>query len=118
MIRPGPDLRAPPVFGELQFVFLILVLAALEDGSGRFNWRITSWYRDPQRNAEVGGVANSLHVAGLAMDIVPEQAPSFLSRIFSPSDATGLISRWRSFGPIFQGIQEGDHIHLELDVTP
>lgn len=34
--------------------------------------RITSGIRDPQTNASVGGVPNSLHMAGAAVDVVPE----------------------------------------------
>lgn len=32
---------------------------------------VTSWYRDPQRNAQVGGAEFSLHLIGLAFDAAP-----------------------------------------------
>jgi hypothetical protein len=32
---------------------------------------ITSWWRSPWKNAEVGGVPDSKHLVGLAWDVVP-----------------------------------------------
>jgi hypothetical protein len=61
----------------------------------------TSLHRDPQRNADVGGVANSQHMRGTAGDFVVPQAtkPAF-------------IAQARALG--FEAIDEGDHIHVEL----
>jgi len=33
---------------------------------------ITSWWRSPKHNEEVGGVWNSIHLVGLAYDVSPK----------------------------------------------
>lgn len=60
----------------------------------------TSVTRTPQRNREVGGVANSYHLTGQAADfVVPQQMK------------TQFIQDARQNG--FEAIDEGDHIHIE-----
>lgn len=63
--------------------------------------RTTSLYRDPERNARVGGVSNSQHMAGTAGDfVVPaEQKAQF-------------IAQAKQSG--YEAIDEGDHVHVEL----
>jgi len=59
---------------------------------------ITSWWRSPSKNTEVGGVSNSLHMIGLAWDVVPvtEENTAKLQRL-------GL-----------RVINEGDHLHAQI----
>jgi uncharacterized protein YcbK (DUF882 family) len=59
---------------------------------------LTSWYRDPARNAAVGGAAASRHLRGLAVDVVARD----------PSRATAAF---RAFG--FRVLNEGDHLHVD-----
>lgn len=59
---------------------------------------ITSWWRSPWRNREVGGVANSLHMIGLAWDVIPA----------TKENKTKLA------GLGLRVIDEGDHLHAQL----
>lgn len=56
---------------------------------------ITSWWRSPWKNAEVGGVPNSRHLFGLAWDVVPVTTENEM--------------RLRALG--LTVINEGDHLH-------
>lgn len=70
---------------------------------------VTSTYRTPKRNAEVGGVKNSYHtrrgVNGepLAVDSVP---PSGMSM-------ADYAAKLRHLNPSYDVINEGDHVHIE-----
>jgi len=91
-------LRAPPR-SPLTELFAWLVIAVVRV-SGPVT--PTSWFRTPAENAAVGGVPNSLHLLGLAIDVVGD--PGVLGRV---------ASIWRAIG--LQAKVESDHLHLELD---
>lgn len=59
---------------------------------------VTSWWRSPWHNAEVGGNRLSLHLIGWAYDVVPVN--SLLQRV---------ITIWP-----FKYVVESDHIHLQI----
>ena len=61
--------------------------------------RITSWFRTPWHNEEVGGVVNSRHQLGLAFDVVPASA--------AVKNALTNIG----FSLV---LDEGTHIHVEV----
>lgn len=61
--------------------------------------RITSAFRNPWKNEEVGGVMNSRHQLGMAFDVVPATL------------ATKQALRKIGFKTI---LDEGDHIHVEI----
>lgn len=61
---------------------------------------VSSWWRSPWRNVELGGSWLSLHQLGLAWDLVPGTATTQAQVI-----ATGLPAKI---------IPEGDHIHVQL----
>lgn len=62
----------------------------------------TSWVRNPNRNAVVGGSNISYHLCGLAIDVVE----------FRDNDARALfIDRMHKLG--FGVLDEGDHIHVQ-----
>ena len=83
--------------------------------NGKFNPQIipgaqvTSTYRTPQRNAEVGGVPNSYHTRKgidgkpLAMDSVPPPGMSMAT----------YAAQLRRRNPNYEVINEGDHVHME-----
>lgn len=76
-----------------------------------YGYIITSHYRDPQENRDVGGVSDSAHLYALALDIVltkngkpipREKAKQIFDEVIQP--------KWEGFA-----LWEGDHIHLNLD---
>jgi hypothetical protein len=70
---------------------------------------VTSTYRTPKRNAEVGGVKNSYHtrrgVNGepLAVDSIPPPGMSMAD----------YAAKLRRMNPNYDVINEGDHVHIE-----
>lgn len=65
------DRRRIPISGsdvEKNILFLARKLDQIRDAWG-FPIGVTSWYRPPSVNYEVGGVANSQHITGGAADI-------------------------------------------------
>ncbi len=65
-----------------------------------FSGSVTSWCRSIARNAAVGGVANSQHLTGLAVDVVYDGAPP------GPEATEWLAQRH------LLRIPEGDHDHI------
>jgi murein endopeptidase len=68
---------------------------------------VTSWWRTPSRNRQVGGVPHSAHLVGLAVDVVYDAPPPQTER-----------QNWaRRLG--LKLIAENDHDHLQpLGWTP
>ena len=135
MIVAGPDFRVPPDLAPLQLVFILLALQTLIDEQAEYGEQLitlTSWYRDPMRNAAVGGREGSLHTMGLALDFTaqtPISASAVLSGIAcgvgsifglcKERSAFTKVNAWRRVAPPFtQAIIESDHTHWELDLTP
>lgn len=77
--------------------FLDLIL----DLRNEFVFSITSWIRSPQRNKTVGGMSNSQHMDGLAVDLVLDDK----------TKAPALIEKATAMG--LKAIDEKDHIHIE-----
>lgn len=69
---------------------------------------VTSGYRDPAKNTQVGGVSNSAH-------LVPGQAYDFVPKGMNMSDATNNLVK--SGIPFDQIINEGNHIHVSFAPT-
>ena len=87
---------------------IVVIVAALILALGLFyRWRIlqipgariTSWFRTPWHNDEVGGVVNSRHQVGLAFDVVP--ASRSMSRALQKIGFALVLD-------------EGTHIHVEV----
>lgn len=82
---PGPDLS--------------MVDGLLEQTGGQ----VTSRTRTAERNAQVGGAANSYHLTGQARDAVPPQG----------MNTAQYAATLRQNLPGWDVIDEGDHVHIE-----
>lgn len=60
--------RIPPNEQVVEQIIEIALLAEKARAKIGFPMRITSWYRPPAINAQVGGVSNSHHITGGAID--------------------------------------------------
>lgn len=81
----GSQVQAPQLFAAL---------------GQKYGIQPTSVTRTPERNRQVGGVANSYHLSGQAADwVVPQQ---FKAQFIQDARQNG-----------FEAIDEGDHIHIE-----
>jgi len=75
------------------------------DPSGFTQGRLTSGRRTPYGNAQVGGVPNSAHTRGDAMDYTPNPGQSMAQ----------LEQQAREYyGPNARILNEGNHVHVEL----
>jgi uncharacterized protein YcbK (DUF882 family) len=77
------------------FVCLIYALCKI------YNASVTSWLRSPAHNKMVGGVANSKHLEGLAVDI----------NVDDPTNRDPLINAARTLK--LRAFWDKDHIHIE-----
>jgi len=66
-----------------------------------FRLSVTSWIRSPSRNAAVGGVVDSRHLCGLAVDVVLDDGAE---KERFKREAVSLR---------LQVIDEGDHLHVQ-----
>lgn len=66
---------------------------------------MTSGLRSGERNAEVGGVPNSQHIAGTAADFA-----------VNPAQKSAFIAQAQAMG--YKAIDEGDHVHLQEQRGP
>jgi hypothetical protein len=68
--------------------------------------RVTSTHRSPARNRMVGGVRNSYHLSGRALDVVPRSGVRH-----SQIEAALLNAGYR----LRESLDEGDHSHFAFD---
>jgi hypothetical protein len=82
--------------------------AAVDGAIGETGATVTSGYRTPEHNAEVGGVPNSRHLTNQARDLVP------------PAGATvaQLAAEMRRRLPGAKVIEESDHVHVQWGGMP
>lgn len=70
---------------------------------GRHWGIVTSTYRSPAHNRRVGGVANSFHLSGRAVDIARRPGVNHQS----------IVAAYRNAGyRIVEALDEGDHTHI------
>lgn len=79
---------------------MVLIVVAFA-GRALLYWhglKVTSWYRTPWNNYEIGGKWFSLHQIGWAYDVIPVNI---------------LLQSVLRFWP-FKYVVESDHIHLQI----
>jgi hypothetical protein len=102
---PGALGVAPPPDSPLGAPELDTGTMLPDDAAGLFpGARMSSGYRTPQRNAQVGGVSNSMHTRGKgqAVDLVPGRGQSIAS----------LAEQARKSGRFTEVLPEKDHLHV------
>lgn len=67
---------------------------------------ITSGFRTEEENKAIGGVSNSAHLIGYAVDL----------RILNGNQTARMIEALLSI-PFFEVVIEKDHIHVEMNLT-
>jgi hypothetical protein len=78
-------------------------VASIDRLIGSTGGQITSGARTPERNAQVGGVANSYHLTGQARDVRPPPGVN----------TTQYAQTLKGQLPGMDVIDEGDHVHIE-----
>jgi len=66
---------------------------------------VTSWWRTEQHNREVGGLPNSKHLTGDAIDVVWQDAQP------DPGALLRMCARYE-----LRLVREGDHEHFQFEV--
>lgn len=89
-------IQVPPLVFPVN-VFVTMLAAALAR-SGARNLRVSSWLRT--QVLDEGAGPRSLHLRGLAMDLIG-------------ADTAAFAAAWRSFG--LDAVVESDHLHVEFD---
>lgn len=74
--------------------------------------RQTSGRRDPTRNAQVGGVSNSMHLDGMAADIEVPASYQGMSREEIEQATRARLGEAMPGAAFSEVIYEGDHIHI------
>lgn len=70
-------------------------------GRALLHWKgltVTSWFRSPWKNYQVGGKLFSLHLIGWAFDVVPKNRAMH-----------DVLDIWP-----FKFVVESDHVHLQI----
>jgi hypothetical protein len=80
----------------LDFTIAVLSLAT------RFRFSVKSWGRSEKHNHDVGGVADSLHLVWLAMDVELDQG----------EDKTAFIAAAQRQGLVV--VDDGGYLHLQI----
>lgn len=88
------------IFAALQVMYFAMLMNQL---CIAYSCSVTSWHRTPARNKAKGGLPTSLHLVGLAADLVPDD-PAMKSTVITEARRRGL-----------DAVDEGDHVHIELD---
>jgi len=78
------------------FIFRITALKC------RFNFSVSSWFRSKRRNKYVGGVDDSMHLLGLAVDVFLDDKEDL--QAFKQAC-------WRLK---LKCLDEGDHLHIQI----
>lgn len=84
------------------------------DSDTDYGIRITSGYRNPRRNREIGGKTNSKHQWGNAVDLAPPRNPNARPPGKSYEDAMTDIEKAAKILATYGVKNEGDHVHVQI----
>lgn len=82
-------------------LFVVIVLGVGLAARALLAWyglTVTSWWRLPWHNSEVGGLPFSMHQIGWAFDVIPNNAAT-----------REVLNVWP-----FKIVVESDHLHLQI----
>lgn len=103
--RKGIDNTPPP---EVEADLRVLCAGYLEPLRARFGpVRITSGFRCPELNAEIGGSSSSAHMDGRAADLQPLQAGVTLRHV-----TDWIVASWLPFDQVI--FEYGGWVHLGI----
>ncbi len=98
--------NTPPLWARRNLAWMVRhVLDPLRERYGHDAVRVNSAYRSPAVNRAVGGVKNSLHIGGLAVDLAGEflREPAAVERLRATDLKVIVYPR---------------HVHVEASVSP
>jgi hypothetical protein len=93
---PKTTTAPAPNFTLYDFLAIVIHIARTHNAS------ITSYIRTPKHNAAVGGVANSRHLDGFGVDLLPDE----------PADLESIVIHAHNLG--LRALNEQDHVHIEV----
>jgi hypothetical protein len=85
------------------FALYVAFCVQIRDLARTHRISVTRWWSSEKHNADVGGLVNSRHLDGIGCDVIPDP----------DEDRAEVIHSARQIG--LQVVDEGTHIHLELD---
>lgn len=97
-LQPPPLAIASQIGLWIPGIWPVFVAAANRGLAEGHALAVTSWWRSPEENREVGGNVESQHLLGLALDVTAPNLPA-------------LASSLRSVG--FHVVEESQHIHVQ-----
>lgn len=110
MITPSKN----PLVQKASVAFTLLFFNRwfLENVPNEYSYVKTSDYRSPEHNKSVGGVSNSAHLYGLAIDFyIVDKNGNFIGQAKQSEIFNKYIKpNWPGFA-----LDEKDHIHINLD---
>ena len=79
--------------------------------------RITSGYRNPRNNDRVGGLPESKHQWGDAVDLAPPRNPNARppGKTYSQAMEDIYQAARRALGGDYDFVKKSDHVHVEYD---
>lgn len=86
---------------RIALVVICLIVLIAFAGRALLHWKgltVTSWYRSPWKNYQIGGKWFSLHMIGWGYDVVPVN-----------KSIHEVLAIWP-----FKWVVESDHIHLQI----
>lgn len=104
VFRNGEDVSSNPQHMK-NAILLAQIIDKFTISEGKGKWRINSWYRNPAKNARIGGSKNSTHIEALGIDAI----------------FPGMFDLYKRLKPTWKGglaISPGSFIHIDARFDP